>query len=70
MSRQPYLIRITERRCQDPQEESAMLRIRAAALEYRAMRLEAQELGYSFCLRDRASSVQLAWRDRTRRSTC
>src|SRR5476649_432820 len=61
MSRQPYLIRITERRCQDPQEESAMLRIRAAALEYRAMRLEAQELGYSFCLRDRASSVQLAW---------
>ncbi len=60
MTAQPYLIRMTERECRDAQEEAAMLRIRAAALDYRAQRLEQGELGYAFHLRDRPCGLHLA----------
>lgn len=60
MSKNCFLVRVDERRCADAQEEAAMLRIRAKALDYREYLLERGDLAYAFQLQDTASGLMLA----------
>lgn len=59
MSKNCFLVRVEERRCADAQEEAAMLRIRAKAIDYREHLLQRGDLAYAFQFRDIAVGLML-----------
>lgn len=60
MTKQPFLVYMTERTCVDAQEEAAVIPIRIRALEYRQGLLHQGNLAYAFYLRDRNAGIYLA----------
>lgn len=63
MTKNCFLVRMEERHCADAQEEAAMLRIRAKALDYREHLLRQDVFAYAFQLRDKPVGLMLAMAD-------